>query len=135
MQKIELGKINNSLKASAYHLRNEILGNSTPNKQTARHLENFLELHDKCPTKGRMAIRDLVNQMTEETKIRYYRNAIKLEDSPETDSIIKNSKNKYQNLYPKTGYIRKKIIDNGRITFDKVTPKLKSALEKFLIRF
>lgn len=96
--------------------------------------EDFLKDRIKNPTIADAAMHRYVKRYPfESPKYQIINNIADLEKTPVVDTLIKQDRENYKKLYPKTGRIREALIQNDRIDLYKVTPKLKGA-KKLLLR-
>lgn len=126
----------NKLYNKAYWLKANLDTTMHPTSgYVAENLDNFLSDYNKCPTRGQMAMHDIIKKRGLNYPKYFSRNINSLRNSPDTDYLVKFAEKNYKNLYPKTAKIRKKIIMADRINCDIVMPKLKNAWKKLLIKF
>ena len=95
--------------------------------------KDFLSHKIKNHTRADIAMQKLYKKYPIRFPMSYERNMYDLEKVPEIDTLIKSANETYAKLYPKTGKLRKRLINADRFDFEKITPALKG-VRKLLLR-
>jgi hypothetical protein len=97
------------------------------------HYKDFLNTKLENSTIADLAMQDVLKKQPITHPLIYSSKQKRLEREPEVDELVLRVNNQYKENYPKTGDIRKTLIENDRVSLESIQPKA-TKLEKFILK-